>query len=172
MSKIAHRHGLTPFSNYNIEFVQIITALQATITTSNSAGGVVPHLLQTNGMVLDRYYPMRPVNVNPVSDSPSLPLQVPAEIAGFFSMTAQTTALFQPLDANSRPYSLTNDDWVPIYTITWNCTGTATGYGLSATNWVLSGTNIWISSYGDSGTNSPSWTNNIDNCTNFYPSLR
>jgi hypothetical protein len=154
------------FSNYNIEFVQIITGLQATITTTNtnSAGGVIPHFRQTNGPVLDMYYPSFPVNMNPVSDSPSLPLQIPTEIGGFFSMTAQTTALFQPLDADSKRYSKMTDDWVPIYTITWNCTGTATGYGLSATNWVLSGTNIWVSSYGDSGTNSPSWTNNIKNC--------
>jgi hypothetical protein len=107
--------------------------------------------------------------MNPVDDSPLLTLEHPREIGAFLSMTAEMTLLFQALDAKSNVIG----DWVPLYRVTWNCTGTAIGNGLNSTNWVLSGTNIWVSSYGDSGSNYPgTWTNNVENCKHFYPPVQ
>jgi hypothetical protein len=153
----------TGFTNYEIQWVQLITSWQATITNTNSLTGVVPHILQTNGQVLDTFCPyFGRRNLNYVDDSPDISLQKNNEIGAVMSATFKMWLMFQP----------TNGNWVPLWDATWNCSGTAIGHGLVPDQWALSGTNISILSRGDAGTNYPSWTNNIRNCINFYPFLR
>jgi hypothetical protein len=152
----------TGFTNYQIQWVQVSITKQATITTSNNLTGVVAHNIQTNGPLLDTFYPYaRGRNTNYVSDEPSIPLQFNTEIGAFMSATYKMTLMFQP----------SNGNWVPLWAATWNCIGTANGYGILPNDWALSGTNISVLLQGDAGTNYPSWTNNVENCRHFYPPL-
>jgi hypothetical protein len=121
------------FTNYNTEWIQILTSISNTITISNTAtGSIVPHVRQTGQPTLDHFYPYYVRNTNNVSDSPSVPLYVPSESSATDSRGFKMWFMIQPLGGN----------YVPLCSATWSVSGTATGYGGSVTNWASSAESV------------------------------
>jgi hypothetical protein len=149
----------TGFSNYSTEWLQLVMSKTAIITNTHS-NVVVPHVLQYIGPVLDTHcpYDVTVPQTNRVWDTPSIPLYFYTETGVTNSANYQMWLIFQP----TTPPSPTN--WVPLFTVNWQCSGTAIGSGFDPKNWHLSGTNISVLSAGDSGSNYSAWTNNSRNC--------
>jgi hypothetical protein len=145
-------------AQYDIEWVQLIVPPYSSImTVSNSPTNVLAYTNQTLQTVLDTRYPCDdPQLTNAIIDSPGLELFAANQIASAMTQNSEMWLMFRP-----RPIGW--GDWVPLWIVSWNCTGTANGFGTNTTNWSLSGTNISISSSCDSGTRYPIWTNNVTN---------
>jgi hypothetical protein len=102
---------------------------------------------------LDTHYPYNSlVATNIAVDSPFTPL-----LNGYVQVTATNSfemwLMFKP----------TGGQWVPLRTVNWNWSGTAS---LSGTNWVLNG-NGWSANPtdADAGTTFPQWNSNVTNAT-------
>jgi hypothetical protein len=138
-------------TNYSTKWVQLITYNPSTITISNSASNVIVHSCQTVGTVLDTEYPYQNDTATTASDSPSITLSLTNEIAASDYQNSEMWLMFQPANGNL----------VPLWKVTWNCTGAATGFGGNVANWSFSGTpSISVSASADSGVIYPVWTNN------------
>jgi hypothetical protein len=138
-------------TNYSTEWIQLITSNPATITISNDVNDVVVHSCQTVGTVLDQQCPYLSTTSASADDSPDIALWLNNEIAASDSQTSMMWLMFKP----------DNGNWVPLWIVTWNCTGAATGFG---NNWSFSGIpSISVLTNADSGATYPMWSNNATN---------
>jgi hypothetical protein len=157
------------FSNimYYTEWVQIITSWISILTISNSVTNIINYTNQTPGLLaLDSAYPYNDIITNvfvyPItSDSPAIPLAFNNQIAASKSQYSQMAVMFKPFN--------TNNNWVCLWIVNWNCNGTANGFGPNPSHWTLSGTNISVSASADSGGTYLTWTNNVESFKTNYP---
>jgi len=148
---ISMPYGVDNSNAYRTEWVQLITNASTTETISNSVDDITNYGLQTIGVVLDTQYPVL-ANSNRVWDSPTEYLNATNQIAATWSQQSEMWLMFTPnIYAN----------WVPLWITTWSCTGTARGFGMNASNWTLTGTNISVLSSAEARTTYPIWTNNV-----------
>jgi hypothetical protein len=143
---------------YYTEWVQLLTSWKCTMTISNGVGNISNYINQTVGTCLDDNYPYQ-YDTSYTSDSPSVPLDYSNQIAGTDSQYSQMWLMFKQIGGN----------WVPLWIVSWNCAGTATGFGSDSSKWSLSGTNISVSSSAPAGTTYPVWTNNAKNYNTNFP---
>ena len=139
-------------TNYSTEWIQLITSNPATITISNSAGDVVIYSCQTVGTDLDKHCPYSAATTT--DDSPFIGLFWPNEIAASDTQNSMMWLMFKP----------NNGNWVPLWIVTWECTGAATGFGNTEEDWSKSGdSSISVLTSADSGATYPVWSNNATN---------
>jgi hypothetical protein len=142
---------------FSTRWVQLIPSHSANIVISNSVGHVTNYVHQSVVTCLDTTYPYNDPNEtqkNPIDDSPFIALGYVNQVSASDTQNSQMWLMFQPGGSTN---------WVPLWITTWNCTGTAAGFGPNPSNWSLTGTNISVLSNADSDTRYPIWTNNIRN---------
>ncbi|HTB82830.1 MAG TPA: hypothetical protein VK742_04180 [Candidatus Sulfotelmatobacter sp.] len=139
-------------TNSSTEWVQLIYPPDLeTVTT----GDGVSHFEYETNTTLDTQYPYNDTN-NPdennfESDSPASPDLENSDYAASDSISAKMWLMFKPDDGN----------WVPLRTVTWNYSASATNNG---TAWILTGSS-WTTNPpdADAGVTYPTWTSNVTN---------
>jgi hypothetical protein len=138
-------------TQYSLEWWQIINGYQSGLYLQDGTN-IVPVITDvTNILMLDTSLPYGFDSNFPwpdTDDSPSVGAYLDGEMGASFSLNATMWLMFKPDGGN----------WVPVRSVPWNCSGSATnsgsGWTLTRASWSTNPPDL------DAGTDYPTWTNN------------